>query len=251
MAFFNPRDFIIEVAKGNIPGHELVNVSGENADVDTSSDETIWTAGGSYVAPTAARVHDLASTSANDAAAGTGAQSVRVTGLDASYNEISETKSLNGITNVPTDNSYLRINSFEVTAVGSGLVSDGTITATAQTDATVTAQIEAGRNMAQQLVYTVPADKIAIALRSIASVGKNAGTVANVEFYIKSGVFAAIMYRTIPIATNLSGTSYLDVLFDGTVSYAAQTDIEGRASSSANNAEVAALLTLLVADVGA
>lgn len=60
------RDFFLEVAKGNIPGHSFVLKFGENLDIDTGGFEDVWDVGGPYVPPTQARTHDLASTSAND-----------------------------------------------------------------------------------------------------------------------------------------------------------------------------------------
>ena len=61
-------DYFFEVGRGNVPGHSFINQSGENPDIDTASGfEDVWDGGGTYVAPTTARLHDIASTSANDA----------------------------------------------------------------------------------------------------------------------------------------------------------------------------------------
>lgn len=61
----------MEIAKGHIPGHTCVLKYGENPDIDTASGfETIWDGGGTYLPPTVAngaQIHDVASTSANDA----------------------------------------------------------------------------------------------------------------------------------------------------------------------------------------
>lgn len=61
------RDFLIEVSKGNVPGHTIMNKFGENPDIDNGDFEAIWDAGGLYVAPTQARLHNLISTLAADA----------------------------------------------------------------------------------------------------------------------------------------------------------------------------------------
>lgn len=61
-------DFWLRLARGEIPGYSFINKFGENPDIDTGSGfEDIWDAGGTYVPPTQARLHDVASTSANDA----------------------------------------------------------------------------------------------------------------------------------------------------------------------------------------
>lgn len=89
----------------------------------------IWSNGGIYpwVTGGAAISMEIVSTSANDTAAGTGAQSVTVNGLDFAGNEISETKPTNGTTPVALTNQYYRINSVGLGTVGSGLRNLGTI----------------------------------------------------------------------------------------------------------------------------
>jgi len=89
---------------------------------------------------------DIASSAAGDTT-----QVVRIVGLDASYNEISENISLNGTTTVTTTNSYKAINDL-ITVSGNctGYV-------TAKIGATVYAQITAGTGRNQAAIFTVPA----------------------------------------------------------------------------------------------
>lgn len=98
-------------------------------------------------------------------AAGTGAHTVRITGLDTNYAEITEDVALNGATPVNTTNSYLRVNEMKVIDAGSGGVNAGAITATAATDSTVSATIAIGNNIAYNAVYTVPAGYTAYIMR--------------------------------------------------------------------------------------
>ena len=86
--------FELQVARGQIQGHKTLFKFGNNSDINGSL-ETIWSHGGLYSYLAAASVLKVSSSSANDAAAGTGARTVTLAGLDASYNEISETVSLN------------------------------------------------------------------------------------------------------------------------------------------------------------
>jgi len=88
----------------------------------------IWTNGGLYPWMTAATSLEVVSSSANDTAAGTGAQSVTVSGLDINGAEISVTVSTNGTTAVPLVTQFYRINSVGLSTVGSGLRNLGTIT---------------------------------------------------------------------------------------------------------------------------
>ena len=72
---------------------------------------------------------DVTSSSANDdgSPAGTGAQIIRILGLDADYNRIYEDVVLNGTTIVITANKFLRVFSAFVKTAGTGLVNAGDI----------------------------------------------------------------------------------------------------------------------------
>ncbi len=62
------KDFALEVAKGNVPGHSVMLKFGENPDIDNAAGfETIWDGGATYVPPTQARVHNIISGEAADA----------------------------------------------------------------------------------------------------------------------------------------------------------------------------------------
>lgn len=80
-------------------------------------------ADGNY-APTllmAASTIQLSSESADDTLAGVGAQIVLVTGLDANFDEITESVNMNGqVASVATTALFLRLNELRVTQVGSG-----------------------------------------------------------------------------------------------------------------------------------
>lgn len=66
MTYLGTTDFYQRVAKGLVPGHSFIEKYGENFDID-SAFEVIWDGGASYVPPTQARIHDVASTVAADA----------------------------------------------------------------------------------------------------------------------------------------------------------------------------------------
>lgn len=156
------EEFYLQVARGQIAGHRVLTRSGMNPDVDTGALESLWDFGGLYTFPSAASVMTISSSSASDAAAGTGARTVLVTGLDANYVEISETVSLNGQTGVNTVNSYLRCHGMTVLTAGSGGTAAGSIyqgtgVVTAGVPANVYAHILLGWNTSQTLAYTVPA----------------------------------------------------------------------------------------------
>ncbi|MCP4566485.1 MAG: hypothetical protein GY841_02760 [FCB group bacterium] len=156
----NSPAFYLDVAKGNIPGHASMNKFGHNATATAGDD--IWAGDGVYAFyPATAQSMDIQSTEAADTAAGTGARSVTVFGLDENWEEISETKELKGGTAVDLDNKYIRMFRAFVSEAGSGKTNAGDITVEIKGAATVAIFIADGEGQTQQAIYTVPAGKSA------------------------------------------------------------------------------------------
>lgn len=153
--------FELQVARGQIQGHKTLFKFGNNEDINGTS-EIVWSQGGAYTYPTVAAQVKVSSASANDTAAGTGARTIVVGGLDANYNEITETVALNGQTEVLTTNSFIRVFRAFVATAGSGgtaagVIYVGTGTVTSGVPATVYASIPLGANQTQMAMWTVPA----------------------------------------------------------------------------------------------
>lgn len=142
-----------------------INLIGYNPSVSTTA-STVWSGGAtSYVQLTTATALEVVSASANDAAAGTGARTVRVEGLDASYVPFAETVTLNGVTPVPLVNtSAIAINKTTVLTAGSGLVNAGKIDVRAVSGGAVKSSIQAlpeSSGRSADFVFTVPAGQYA------------------------------------------------------------------------------------------
>jgi hypothetical protein len=153
--------FELQVARRQIAWHYNVHKFGFNSDVDDSL-ETVWAQGGLYSYLAAATQLSISSSSTADTSAGTGARTVTLFGLDADYNEISETVTLNGQTAVTSTNSYLRIYRMVVRSAGSGgknagVIYAGTGTVTAGVPANKYATIAIGDNQTLMALWTVPA----------------------------------------------------------------------------------------------
>jgi hypothetical protein len=83
------HDFLQAVGLGQVPGYRRVTAIGNNPDLDTATlPEDIWSGGGQYPWMTGATALEVVSDSANDAAAGTGARTVTINGLDINYAEV-------------------------------------------------------------------------------------------------------------------------------------------------------------------
>ena len=157
MAFLRNTDFFLEVSKGNIPKHSSYNVVGINNDIDTASTpEDVLNTGGTFVPPTTYRIHNIKSTNAGDGVGGTGWKTLLVKGV-VSTGLASETIVLNGTSNVATTNSYSDIYALIPITVGVNNTNLGDITATAQTDATVTASVLIGEsNSVKKCIRLIP-----------------------------------------------------------------------------------------------
>ena len=150
---------LLRIAAGRVPGMRFVELIGRNPGIDTGTvPESIWVAGGLFAFRSAAAVLELVSTSANDAAAGTGARSVQVDGLDANWNEISETIVLNGTTPVTGTKLFLRTNQAAIVTTGTGKTNAGGITIRDAGAGATQRFIDVGRGTAELLAYTIPKD---------------------------------------------------------------------------------------------
>lgn len=143
------------VAIGSVPGYRVFNKFAQSSVVSTSFVD-IWPNASVLSYLSSAERMNLASTDINDDEGSTGAETVTVYGLDSNYDEIEETVTLDGTNNVLTTNSYLRVYRMVVRSAGSTGSNEGTITATAETAATVQAYIGVGINQTLQSQYTVP-----------------------------------------------------------------------------------------------
>jgi len=159
-------DHGLNVARGLVPFVTRVNKFGAAPQGIQTTVTDIWSRADAtptqqiWLAPTAARIHAIVSSSASDAAGGTGAASIVLYGLKTwASAETNETITLTGQTPVNTANSYVIIHRMKcvaqatTTAVG---VNVGTITATAATDNTVTAVIIAGDGQTEMAIYGIP-----------------------------------------------------------------------------------------------
>jgi len=246
MAFLPSAEFYLDVARGIVPGMSVVHKFGRNTDIDSGAAEDIWDGGGIYVYPTVARIHDLASTSGSDTAAGTGARTVEVFGLDASFNEVSETKTLLGATLVPTTNSYTRMFRIIVRSGGSGGANVGTITATAQVDGTISAQIDPLNNQTLMALYTVPAAKTAYMVMIYHGLLRQTAAGVDISMFVRPP--GEVFQLKVSQGSNTQGTTYSRHDIVVPQAFAAQTDIKMRGDASSNNSDVFGGFDLVLVD---
>ena len=233
--------FELQVARGQVDGHKTLFKFGINGDVGTSV-ETVWAQGGTYAYPASATVMKISSSSADDAAAGTGARTISIAGLDANYNEISETVILDGQTAVNTVNSYLRISRMFVVTAGSGATAAGTIyagtgTVTSGVPATVYGMIALNANQTQMAFWTVPAGYTLYLTGLFYTSGNtNANAWTNFQLIQRplGGVFRQQSSSRVP------GNGDFVVDLHTPIAFTEKTDIEVRAVASTSPSNVSA-----------
>lgn len=154
-----------QIALGRRFGAEKVQLLGKN-DAISNTAETVWLPGATFAPLFTAAAMEAVSGSASDAAAGTGARTIYVEGVDANYKLLSEIVTLNGVTPVALTGVYLRVNRVRVLTVGSGGTNAGTIDVRKASGAVVQKEIKvvSGIGLGQEACfhYTVPAQKIAL-----------------------------------------------------------------------------------------
>lgn len=154
-------NLFFEIAKGNIPNHFSVVKFGENPVVGTS-EVTVWdglTLYNGYL-ETPSKL-TITSDDSADIFGGTGAQIVRVSGLDLNYNYVSENINMNGLDGTITENVYSRSFRLSVELSGSGATAAGDIyagtgTITLGVPDNVHSRIRAGNNKTLMSLITVP-----------------------------------------------------------------------------------------------
>jgi len=235
--------FNLQVSRGQITFHERACPFGYNGAVTAL--ESVWTAGGLYSFPAAASVLTVVSSSTDDDGdpVGTGARTVTIEGLDANYEEISVTVTMNGTTAVSTTGySFLRVNRAFVATVGSTGSNVGAITIANSTPTTLST-IVATVGVSEQCIYTVPAGKTAYITRyMLSSYNSEAGAATFGYMHVKPFGGSNQLATTVRIPGTGAFTCEADYPFPVTE----KSDIDFRAYPTAGSANVSAQLQMVV-----
>ena len=184
-------DFLTEIKKGNIPGHTLISLIGRNPAIGAAF-EDMWGPGGVQVLATGAESWEMVCASANDTAAGSGAQEVTLVYLDDSYAEQIVTVATNGGTQSFSISDGFRLQSAQVTAVGSTKYNEGDITIQVTGGGAVRGLIpfisgDRGFCISHDIHYTVPAGKMAFTVDIVSSYPKGTDGYARPIISVEGG----------------------------------------------------------------
>jgi len=168
-----------KVALGLITGFTTWNKFGYNTDIDTAADEVIAEFGGALTVLSDGEQLNIASSSASDTAAGTGAQQVVVIGVGGATATdrglVTEVLELDGLSTVTTTNYFWGVNRLTIFIAGSSQGNVGTITATNAVEGNVAAEMPAGQGTTQQAVFYVPEDHTFLATWLYGAITKTSG----------------------------------------------------------------------------
>lgn len=236
----------ILVAQGSIYGKEIRHVFGYNPDIDSGTEETVWTAGGLYTHLSSPQTLTISSTSASDTSAGIGARQVYILGINSTGGEVNETVTLDGQTAVNTTHTYTSIQSMQVVSVGSsaynvGSIYAGTGTVTAGVPANAYGHILATENQSIMGHFTVPTGYTGYLLAGSMSSGtENANSYITGRLKVKTN---DIIY-TGAIVT-FSSTK-VDFTFNYPIKVPATSCITATAVSTGNNESVSSYFQVLL-----
>lgn len=184
-------DPTLDISMGKISGFVPIYQLGRAPDGLQTTATDLWDRGDAtptqqvWVAPTTARVHAVVSSSASDASAGVGARTIRVYGLTAwTAKETTEDITMNGVTPVNTVSSYVIIYRMRVLTKGATSSNVGTITATAATDATITAIIRPLIGSTEMAIFGWPSTQILYVKNWKASINKSSGAVSHATYQL-------------------------------------------------------------------
>jgi len=185
-------DFLFWLTQSKIEGHGCENKFGRNIEIDSGVSADIWDGGHTvasggvsliWVAPTQARIHTIASDSVNDDTGGTGANSVKIYYLpDWDTKETSETVTGDLNAGIAMTNAAVIINRMHVIPQATSTSPNvGTITATAATDATISAQIRPTIGQTAMAIYGIPSTQDLYFTGYYVSMNKSGGATGSID----------------------------------------------------------------------
>ena len=213
------KDFNVELAAGNLTKYSVIHKFGTNENVGTSF--VPISRGGVYQVPTTATALEVVSSDANDTAAGSGARTVTIIGLDSNWVEVSQTVSMNGTTAVAIPTSLTRV--YRATVATSGTYANaaagshaGTITVQGAGGGATWLQIyftDFPRGQSQCGIYTIPSGKTGVVYFHYISVDSNKS--ADVVFFRRENAdTVAAPYSAMKANIELIGLSGIINLLD-------------------------------------
>lgn len=234
------------IGAGRIDNHSREFKFGSNDAVGTT-EESVWAHGGRYVWPAAASTMTVSSTSANDAAAGSGAQTVQIYGLDENWLPQDEIVAMDGQTPVTTAGTYIRMFRALTRSAGAlggndGDIYVGTGTVTVGVPANVYARILPSINQTLQAVWSIADGRKAYMTNFLVSSFGNQNTFATIRTRVR---YFGEVFRATSEFIVTRGVVRMAFAIPGDIP--PKSDVEVTAQADTGTIDVAASMEMLVA----
>lgn len=213
--------------------------------------EDVWNGGGTYTgfptgAPEAIRI---SSDNVNDTSAGTGARTIRITGLltNASIDYISEDFTMNGTTDVVSTSTWYRISDAEILTAGSAGWNVGSITIQHNvTTANIFAVMAPTYNKSTLACFTIPAGRNGLLVKYTLTIVRTSGAAGSATVSIRTRDTAAGGVFTIEHVYEMSTSSPLTIdLENNSLTLVAGTDVKVTVETVSDNlTAVSALMNI-------
>lgn len=250
MEHFGSVEFLLEVSKGNVPGHSCIQKFGRNFDIDTGTDpEDCWSQGGTYAFLSSAQTLYASSSDAD------GDQDIVIEGLDANWDEQSQTVTLNGQIQVAIAGTWIRVfrayNDDSTEIAGDVYIAEtDTLTGGVPDTATkIKVKIDVGKDQTLMAIYSIPAAKTGYILGWHSSIEGATPVGLRAALSLRVREFGKIFRVQHTHSLYTEGNSYIQHLFKAIPKYPAKSDIMVFIDKvTANNADVAAGFDIILVD---
>lgn len=244
-------DFLIEVAKGKVPGHSLVHKFGRNqASASASWEQISLLSRATVFRSSASTVRIKSGGNAADDAAGNGAQEITIVGIDSNLAEVSETIATAGTSaSSATSASFWRVYRAYVSAVGTyGVGNTGVLTVEDSGGSSDLITILAGEGQSQTGAYTVATGKTAYLISIHVMVDANKAADVRM-FQRKNFNDTSSPMSAMRIVLYFDGVEgHMNFMPYSPISFPALTDIWFEANGSGAATEVSVDFELLLVD---
>lgn len=235
-------DINLIISASTVDDVKHVNKFGRNPDIDSgTTPEDIWPAGGLYQFPDTPQILQVSSSSTNDTSGGTGARTIRVSGLCNNWLLQDEDITLNGQTTVETTLPFVRVFRVQVLTAGDSGYNEGLITITYKDDATTAAVVTAETGQTLLAIYTIPAGYTGFMTRLYATLNSSlnnaAGSRASIAMFFRENgddEDAAWQLKH-EESIVIDGTSHMLNRYEPYVKVLERTDIRMTAISASDN----------------
>lgn len=243
------REFNLSVQMGKVPGASIVSIFAENPDIAMANSADVWDfpAEPIYTFSTTAAIDSISSDDAADN------QLIVILGLDANFDQVTQTATLNGLSRVPLTTPLIR---FTRAFNGNGTVLAGNVYIFENSTLTlgipddtenVRGYIASAEGHSLLGAFTIPRNHTGFFLGLTSSISKLPAA-ANVVFTGKIRTFDGVFRTAIRYSMESTGASHILTPPTAMSSFPPKTDFLGHGDVSSNGTGVSLTFDILLLD---